>query len=87
MPNTNLLQTIMTTAASICAILTTVLLSMGCVDVAGTLSCTATTAPTWLTPYMAGIAMLLTIAKLLLGAFEGKLTAPTVAIPKVKVDK
>lgn len=78
----------MTAVMTVCTILSTVLVALGCkADVTGALDCSTASGPTWLVPWLVIIAAVLGPVKLILASFEGKLTAPTVAIPKVKVDK
>ncbi len=78
--NSNLLQTILTALLTISGIATSILLSVGCQDIAGSISCVASNAPTWLVPYLGIAASVLGIVKLVLAAFNGKLTAPTVVV-------
>jgi len=78
--NANLFQTILTVIATVLGLATTALLNMGCTNVGETISCTASSAPTWLAPYMAGIALFVTLLKLVIGGLEGKLTKPTVTV-------
>lgn len=80
--NTNFLQTLMTVAIAISGMLTTLLISMGCTHnaVSGALDCANSTAPLWLAPYLVIVASVLSVVKLILGAFEGKLTKPTVPV-------
>lgn len=79
--NTNLFQTILTTAGLILAGVATVLIHMGCTTLPdGSLSCAVNSAPIWLAPYMVSIASLLGIAKLIIGYLTGKLAAPTAII-------
>jgi hypothetical protein len=78
--NSNLFQTILTVLITVSGLATSILVSMGCVDVAGSLNCATSSAPTWLAPYLVMIASALGIVKLILAAFTGKLTAPTVVV-------
>lgn len=80
--NTNFLQTLMTTVIAVAGLLTTLLLSVGCTHNAVTqaIDCANTSAPTWLAPYLVIVASILSFVKLILGAFEGKLTKPTVVV-------
>lgn len=86
--NTNLFQTILTVIMTVCGVLSTVLVSLGCTaNATGALDCSNASGPTWLVPWLVIIAAVLGPIKLILASFEGKLTAPTVAIPKSKPDK
>ena len=78
--NSNLFQTILTVLVTLATLTTSVLISMGCVDVGGTLSCAANSSPTWLAPYLATVAMILGILKMVLKAFGSSLTKPTVVV-------
>ena len=79
--NSNLFQTILTALLTLCGVATTILLSFGCTqDVAGAINCAASTAPTWLAPYLVIAASALGIVKLITGAITGKLVAPTAVI-------
>jgi hypothetical protein len=86
--NTNLFQTIATVLMAVASIGSTLLVAMGCSQNAlGALDCsTATNAPVWMVPYLVIAASVLGIIKLVLAAFEGKLTAPTVPVPKPVTD-
>lgn len=79
--NSNLFQTILTAAITICGILTSILLSVGCTTLpTGALDCSASTlGATWI-PYLAIIASALGIVKLIVAAFQGKLVAPTAVV-------
>lgn len=74
----------MTTIMTICGVLTTLLVSLGCKAdaVSGAMDCSTAAGPTWLIPWLVGIAAVLGPIKLILAAFEGKLTAPTVPVKK-----
>lgn len=86
--NSNLFQTILTVIISVCGILTTILVSLGCTaNATGALDCSTASGPTWLVPWLVIVAAILGPVKLILASFEGKLTAPTVAVPKAKPDK
>ena len=79
--NSNLFQTILTAVSLGATALTTVLLSLGCSqDATGKLMCVATSAPTWLVPYLATIAAILGMIKLIIAGLTGKLTAPTAVV-------
>lgn len=79
--NSNLFQTILTAASLAATAVTTILLSLGCSqDAMGKLMCVATSAPTWLVPYLATIAMVLGVVKLIIATFTGKLSAPTAVV-------
>ena len=78
--NSNLFQTILTLAITISGIATSVLLSLGCHDVAGAISCVGSTAPAWLAPYLIIATSFLGILKLVIAAFSGKLVKPTVVV-------
>lgn len=79
--NSNLFQTILTAVSLGATALTTLLLSLGCSqDVAGKLMCVATSAPTWLVPYLATIAAILGVVKLIIATVTGKLAAPTAIV-------
>lgn len=78
--NSNLFQTILTVMITLAGIATSVLLSMGCHDVAGSINCVGATAPTFLLPYLGIAASVLGVVKLLIAAFTGKLTAPTAVV-------
>lgn len=80
--NSNFFQTILTAAITVSALITSVLLILGCHDIGGSISCVASNAPTWLIPYLGIAASGLGILKLVIGAFTGKLTAPTAAVSK-----
>ena len=81
--NTNLFQTILTVLITISGIATSLLVSMGCTQsVNGSLNCATTSAPAWLVPYLVIAASVLGIVKLIIAAFDGKLSAPTVAVSK-----
>ena len=81
--NSNLFQTILTVLLTLCGVATTILLSFGCTqDAAGAVSCAASSASTWLAPYLVIAASALGIVKLITGAFTGKLMLPTVAVTK-----
>ena len=78
--NSNLFQTILTVLLTISGVATSVLLSMGCHDAGGSLSCLGASAPTWMLPYLGIIATALGILKLIIAALTGKLTAPTAVV-------
>ncbi len=78
--NSNFFQTMLTILLTISGIATTALLNMGCHDVSGSLNCIGATAPTWMLPYLGSFATILGILKLVIAAFTGKLTAPTVVV-------
>jgi hypothetical protein len=80
--NSNLFQTILTVLLTISGLATSVLVSLGCNDIGGSISCVASNAPTWMVPYLGIAASVLGILKLVIGAFTGKLTAPTAAVSK-----
>ena len=76
--NSNLFQTILTVLLTVSSIGTMLLLNMGCTEtVAGSLNCAASTAPAWLSPYLAMTATGLGFLKLVIAFFQGKLIAPT----------
>ncbi len=76
--NSNLFQTILTVLITVSAFASTVLVSFGCIESpAGTMLCSASTAPAWLVPYLAIAASVLGFLKLVIGFFQGKLIAPT----------
>jgi hypothetical protein len=77
----NIFQKIMTAAGVALTAITFYLLQAGCVQTAaGALSCTATTAPTWLAPYLGATAAIVGVAKLIVDGFTGKLTHATVPV-------
>jgi hypothetical protein len=79
--NSNLFQTILTLAITVSGIATSILLSLGChTDVAGAVNCVGSNAPSWAAPYLVIITSVLGILKLIIAAFNGKLTAPTVVV-------
>ena len=78
--NSNYFQTILTVVAGILAMATTILLSMGCTDIADKISCVASSAPTWIAPYLAIAASAIGVLKVIIGAFTGKLTKQTAVI-------
>jgi hypothetical protein len=78
--NSNLFQTILTVLITISGLATSLLVSMGCTDVAGSLNCATSSAPTWLAPYLVMAASVLGVVKLIVAAFTGKLTAPTAVV-------
>jgi len=79
--NTNYFQTLMTTAIALLGVATAVLVSMGCTHALnGALDCSNSSAPIWLAPYLVIAASIISFLKLILGAFEGKLTKPTVPV-------
>lgn len=80
--NSNLFQTILTVLTALSAIAASILLSLGCHDVGGSITCIASNAPTWMVPYLGIAASILGILKLVIGAFTGKLVAPTAAISR-----
>lgn len=82
--NTNLFQTIMTVVMLICGALSAVLLSLGCTEdvVSHAMSCSSAHVPTEWVPYLSIAATVIGTAKMILAAFEGKLTAPTVPVSK-----
>lgn len=75
--NSNYFQTILTVLVTVSGIATSVLLSLGCHELGGSISCVASNAPTWLAPYLVIATSVLGVLKLIIGAFTGKLTAPT----------
>lgn len=78
--NSNLFQTILTTLVTITGFATTVLLALGCHDVAGAINCVGSNAPAWLVPYLAIATSVLGALKLVIGFATGKLVSPTVAV-------
>lgn len=78
--NSNLFQTILTTAITIAGFATTILLSLGCHDVAGAINCVGSNAPAWLAPYLIIATSVLGALKLVIGFATGKLVKPTVAV-------
>lgn len=76
--NSNLFQTILTVLTTVSGLATSLLLGLGCHEVAGAVTCVGSTAPAWLLPYLAGATGILGVVKLIISAFNGKLTAPTV---------
>ena len=83
--NTNFLQTLLTVVTGVLSFATYLLVSFGCVQdvVSGKLDCsTAAGAPAFIAPYLGMVAAGIVVVKLVLAAFEGKLTKPTVAIDK-----
>lgn len=79
--NSNLFQTILTVLLTACGIVTSILLGLGCTqDVAGAVSCAASSAPSWLAPYLVIAASALGIVKLITGAITGKLVLPTAVV-------
>ena len=81
--NTNFFQTILTVLALVSGLLSSLLISLGCHLLPnGNMDCTTNTAPVWLAPYLIMAVPALTMIKLILGAFEGKLTKPTVTVTK-----
>ena len=74
----------MTVAMLISSFGTSILIGFGCVanQVTGAVDCSASSAPVWLAPYLVFAATGLGIVKMLLAAFEGKLTKATIAVPK-----
>jgi hypothetical protein len=79
--NSNLFQTILTVLLTVCGIVTSILLGFGCTqDAAGAVSCAASSAPSWLAPYLVIVASALGIVKLITGAITGKLTLPTAVV-------
>lgn len=76
--NSNFFQTILTVLITVAAFASMILVSFGCVESpSGTMLCSASTAPTWLTPYLGMAATGLGFLKLIIAFFQGKLTAPT----------
>jgi len=82
--NTNFLQTLMTVLMLLSSFGTSILLGFGCTanQITGAVDCSASTAPLWLAPYLVIAATVLGIVKMVLAAFEGKLTAPTIPVNK-----
>jgi hypothetical protein len=80
--NSNFFQTILTILITVSGLATSALLSLGCKDIAGTLNCATSSAPSWLAPYLVVIASALGFTKLIIAAFTGKLVAPTVVVSK-----
>ena len=78
--NSNLFQTILTALVTISGIATSILISLGCHDVAGAVNCVGSTAPAWMIPYLAIATSILGIIKLITAVFTGKLTAPTAVV-------
>lgn len=69
--NSNLFQTILTVLLTACGIVTSILLGFGCTqDAAGAVSCAASSAPSWLAPYLVITASALGIVKLITGAMR-----------------
>jgi hypothetical protein len=75
--NSNFFQTILTVLVTVSGLATSILVTLGCHEIAGSVSCVGSTAPSWLVPYLAIAASVLGALKLVIGAFTGKLTAPT----------
>lgn len=84
--NSNFFQTLMTVFMILSTAGSGILVSLGCTQnvITGALDCTEANAPVWLIPWLVGAAALIGVLKMFLAAFEGKLTAPTVALPKNK---
>lgn len=78
--NTSIFQTILTALITISTLVGGVLLSLGCHDIAGSISCVGSNAPTWLSPYLIIATSVLGIIKLITSAFEGKLVKQTAVI-------
>ncbi|MEP6827956.1 MAG: hypothetical protein ABJA10_07765 [Aestuariivirga sp.] len=78
--NSSPIQGYMTVALTVISFLISILLGMGCSEIAGTISCAASTAPTWLVPYLGYAALFLGFAKTALGLIDGKLFANTAVI-------
>lgn len=83
--NSNLFQTILTVAITISGFLTTILLALGCKDVAGAIDCSTASGPTWLIPYLVIAATVSGFLKLIIKFFQGKgaLINPTIVVPKL----
>lgn len=76
--NSNLFQTILTVLMTVSTLASMLLVSFGCIESpTGTMLCSASTAPAWLTPYLAIAATGLGFLKLIIAFFQGKLVAPT----------
>lgn len=84
--NTNFLQTLMTVLILLSSFGTSILLGFGCIanPITGAVDCSTSNAPVWLAPYLVFAATGLGIVKMIVAAFEGKLTKPTVAVPAGK---
>jgi hypothetical protein len=82
--NTNLFQTILTVLITISGVVSSILVGLGCKAdaVSGALNCDTASVSTQFLPWLAGVASILGIVKLLLAAFEGKLTSPTIPVKK-----